>query len=65
MDELILYTDEANLDLAESWYEYHFENDYRSVLVDQNIWINKEGDGYIEDKAISGGEPMNLPDHRC
>ena len=47
--EFVLYTDEAGLDLAESWYEYHFENDYRSVLVDQNIWINKEGECYIED----------------
>lgn len=47
--EFVLYTDEAGLDLAESRYEYHFENDYRSVLVDQNIWINKEGECYIED----------------
>ena len=47
--EFVLYTDEADLDLAESRYEYHFENDYRSVLVDQNIWINKEGECYIED----------------
>ena len=49
VEELILYTDETNLDLAESRYEYHFENDYRSVLVDQNIWINNQGDCYIED----------------
>lgn len=47
--EFVLFADEASLDLAESRYEYHFENDYRSVLVDQNIWINKEGDCYIED----------------
>ena len=47
--EFVLYTDEAVLDLAESRYEYHFENDYRSVFVDQNIWINKEGECYIED----------------
>ena len=47
--EFVLYTDEAGLDLAESLYVYHFENDYRSVLVDQNIWINKEGNCYIED----------------
>lgn len=47
--EFVLYTDEAGLDLAESRYEYHFENDYRSVLVDQNIWINNQGDCYIED----------------
>ena len=47
--EFVLFADEAGLDLAESLYEYHFEYDYRSVLVDQNIWINKEGDCYIED----------------
>ena len=58
--EFVLYTDEAGLDLAESWYEYHFENDYRSVLVDQNIWINKEGEGYVEDKDHIGGEPINF-----
>lgn len=58
--EFVLYTDEAGLDLAESWYEYHFENDYRSVLVDQNIWINKEGEGYVEDKEHIGGEPINF-----
>lgn len=58
--EFVLYTDEAGLDLAESWYEYHFENDYRSVLVDQNIWINKEGESYVEDKDHIGGEPINF-----
>ena len=45
----VLFTDEAGLHLAESQDVYYFENDHRSVLVDQNIWINKEGDCYIED----------------
>ena len=39
--------------LQNLWYEYHFENDYRSVLVDQNIWINKEGECYVEDAGAS------------
>ena len=33
--EFVLFADEAGLDLAESWYEYHFENDDRSEYLDQ------------------------------
>ncbi len=57
VEELTLCTDEAGLDLAKSRYEYFFENDNRSVLVDQDIWINNQGDCYIEDgNSPTGGD---------
>ena len=57
-DEFVLDTEAIGLDLMNAMYDYQFGIENRRVLVDQNIWINKTGNCYVEDKDHKDGEDV-------